>query len=86
MNTPVLISPVSIARLSPLRMPSRPADRDVTAVGDAICDNVHALGCTFVGERRDGCSDSGYDCFTIGRDRVDGLVCGETVRGAHRKG
>ena len=56
----------------------------MTTVGDAICDNVHALGCAFVGERGDGRSDSGYGCFTVRGYGVDGLACRETVRDTHR--
>ena len=66
-------------------MPTCPVDRDIATVRNAVCDNVHALGCAFVGERGDGRSDSGYGCFTVRGYGVDGLACRETVRDTHRE-
>ena len=82
--TPVLMSPFSSASLPPFRMPSRPADRDMTTVGDAGCDNVHALGCTLVGERSDSRLDSGDGSFAVRRDGIDGLARRKTMRDTHR--
>ena len=51
-------------------------DRDMATVADAIRDDAHALGGAPVGEWGDGCINSGYGCFAVRRDGVDGLSPG----------